>query len=420
MKSLRDTCTDALESVQAGHLSFDEQVAEDCLGLAETIDCSGAPPFNVAKVRDRCSAVFAGTVTSGQTCHSSLAEFVLPFDECDGGYCQRPSDECTGTCVAFLQEGNSCVEDRECGPDLICQSEQCSAPGALGESCENARCDVGLSCLGSPLTCHYRGQPGELCSDEDDCALEAVCDDGRCAADRALGQSCRAESNCEGESYCRIEPPAELGSCTSTLANGSACEIFERCELGYQCGAGEPQTCQLEYAAKDEPCGPFGCQDGLWCSDEASFPGVCLEQASVDEACASPDSCLPGSFCGPDEKCHPFEQPLGEPCLVFDVTCAQGLFCDRETETCQARRDDGQTCNPRAPTDSCRDGLFCACLSSTCPAVSSGHSTDDVCQAQKENGQDCTEAYECAAGRCDDDGKCAAPLPDPEPLQCSR
>ena len=160
----------------------------------------------------------------GSVCHASTCQLVVEGhagDACDDivvgcgmemfcaeGHCRKPvanvgpGGACTGdicapglrcrdsVCAAPPQAGDSCYDDIQCAPGLICptilvQAPRCSAPRQEDEACESTdACDNGLFCDGAiPKTplCHRKGASGEACSEGIPCWAPLTCREGVCS-----------------------------------------------------------------------------------------------------------------------------------------------------------------------------------------------------------------------------------------------
>jgi hypothetical protein len=402
-------CQDARASEKGGYLEFSPERAQTCLTAAEQEACvGGGPLFFRASVNSVCSKVFAGTVAKDGECTS--ADWASEFDECKAGYCNRQTQAgrvCLGSCVPYLNDGDACATGGLCKPGSFCQDGKCGAPRAVGESCASAVCAPPLVCGGMTPTCRDVMPVGGACKDSYDCTWPAGCVKGKCADMLDVGTPCRDFTSCKAGTFCKFTGDAKQ-VCTALVAANKACDPnFDQCVDGYGCTWLEPHVCVKALGAAEEPCGPMGCEAGLWCEYTAPYMGTCHARAGLGEACDNGAACEDGLYCvGDPGKCG---KPGGEgdPCAVFDdPTCVGDLFCARDTVKCTKPRAKGQTCNPYEPLGSCQAGLYCACLNAGCPAVGSAPNPDDVCTAQKANDADCTNAYECKSAYCYN-GKCA-------------
>lgn len=346
------------------------------------------------------------------------------FDECEDGFCVRTEGpagtlDCTGTCVAFRMEGQTCDGSDRCADGLYCIDGECAPGRELGEDCDNATCEVGLSCaLGAPQTCRDPGSAGAACDDEFDCLWPGICAEGVCSLDAAEGEHCRGDDSCQDGLYCHGSEVYEDMECEVPLAMGATCDdTYDQCEDGFACSNSEPRTCVPELAGESETCGPWGCEAGLWCDTSESEAGVCRSRGGEGDECVADGACESGLLCMDDDQCHPVGE-ADEPCAVVNqFSCVQGLFCDRETNLCKPPRGEDETCNAVHPDVSCQEGLYCACLSMYCPSTSVGHNAEDVCAAKLPDGESCLRNEECTSGFCSSALSECAP---PPATNCSR
>jgi len=411
-------CADALVSVEQGFLEYHEDVAFGCVEAAENAACGMGPPFIQAAVKAACGEVFAGTVPLAGEC--AVSETIQLFDECAEGFCVRSAGssglECLGVCTAYKTTGEACAGTDRCVDGLYCAGGECHPPVGLGEDCTERACESDLACAqATPITCRDLGDIGADCSDDYDCSWPLVCSGDLCTDDLEEGERCRGDASCFEGLYCQGAENYADQTCAAPLSAGATCAgPYDRCEDGYVCSFGDPSTCVAAYGAENESCGPYGCDQGLWCDPTMTAEGVCLAQAGENGDCLEHyDSCQSPLLCMSDSSCHPLGG-LDEPCSVSpDMTCVAGLFCDRETDLCKEPRAEGETCNPMFPLDACQDGLYCACLADGCPSVSGDHDPEDLCALQLENGEYCTTGEECSSAYCSPaEDECADPPPD--------
>lgn len=207
-------------------MRLDSCAAVSCLEQIQELDCSDADsPYieNYVQQISSCYDALVGKVATGAPCtingQCGENEFCQPDDEADlcGGTCAdvgltlsgqcgdivcRGDQFCTpenNVCVSKYANGKACEFDYECAYDsecvgnicvaitaglgegadcdsmnalcrigLMCLSEKCTVPGALGDACEFAGCGAGLFCSDSGK-CEERGGAGESCSDDSQC-----------------------------------------------------------------------------------------------------------------------------------------------------------------------------------------------------------------------------------------------------------
>ncbi|MBI2375807.1 MAG: hypothetical protein HYV07_17555 [Deltaproteobacteria bacterium] len=281
--------------------------------------------------------------------------------------------DCAGTCVDLTSGSDDVCDDGSNGlPDLYCerfeldQSGGClppPCPGPLGfvRDCHgkclatasrigDGTCDSGASAREPDFAC------ARLEYDGGDCAVQALCGDGRC--DRP-SESCGA---------C----PLDCGACPVGCGNG-VCQrgLLENC---FTCGA---------------DCGPCVCGDA-----------VCVPGAESCESCARDCGTCP--LCG-DEECSlftssaPYPLSRAESCL----TCATD--CGACGDSC---------CEPHEQRGGCADTRVASCVCALDPTCCSfGWSASCVALAKSSCGlagccvPDCLDAA-CGADGCG--GLCGA------------
>lgn len=406
-------CQDARASEKGGFLEYSSERAALCLQAAQQEPCvGGGPLFFRASVNSVCSKVFAGTVANEGECTS--ADFASEFDECQAGYCNRLTQAgrvCLGNCVPYLKDGDDCSVGGLCKPGSFCQDGKCGAPRAVGESCAAAVCAAPLVCGGATPTCRDVQAVGGVCKDSYDCVWPTGCVKGKCADMLDVGTPCRDFTSCKTGTFCKVTGDAKQ-VCTALIAANKTCDPnFDQCVEGYGCSWAEPHVCVKALGGAEEPCGPNGCEAGLWCEYSAPYTGTCHARVGLGKACDNGAACEDGLYCvGDPGKCG---MPGGEgsPCAVFDdPTCVGELFCARDTVKCTKPRAKGQTCNPFEPLGSCQTGLYCACNNAACPTIGSAPNADDVCAAQKDNDLACNNGFECKSGFCSANKCASAPV----------
>jgi hypothetical protein len=169
--------------------------------------------------------------------------------QCQSGYCAQ-GDQACGVCGALGNPGAVCTVDDNCAPGLLCGGGTCVAPGILGG----------------------------VCSDTQPCAYGLFCGGGVCAS--------------------AAETPG--GDCVAGLP--------ESCDLlaGLDCDDGSSKCASLGFAQSGEPCGLVGstyvfCVEGQCAyATAAATEGLCGafagDGAACDDTtpCEAPARCLSG------------------------------------------------------------------------------------------------------------------------------
>jgi hypothetical protein len=274
----------------------------------------------------------------------------------DGYHCGSSSDCCNGQCNAGFcyhcgtpSSGIPCQRATDCCVDdgAYCSSSNICSP--LGTTEVNAHC----------LSADFCGT-GECAFDAGaDAGNDAGADggplDGRCAS--TVGQ-CTGLGQQPGSGGLPCCP----GTSFSCLPAGSYCA-----------SGNDALLCCSGACSNNNTCAPSGPGDGGVCCMPTGTP--CLNHAS----CYS-NICLEG-LCA--DVAVPY--PQGHPC-VAGADCANGLFCDRITLTCQK-----QFCIPQQPAPGWGG---CGLLSGSTLSLLDGGS----CSMGGFIG--CTKGSDCCSGTC--------------------
>lgn len=233
-----------LALLEAGRLSYDEELARECLDLYESAldECTvfGADEGVIDQIDDTCGDVFSGDAAVGDVCYAD--EECAGDAECNVADCQDQC--CTGTCVAVTplpdaEIGESCAE-AECVSGAYCDTNDvCRAQAQVGESCEGfGSCVTGAVCdldfQTNMGTCVVLPDEGETCDPELFFGIitclrtDNWCDpaDMVCKDKLAVGATCDVEiGGCVDYAYC------DAGTCAALPGEGGACDV----ELGPEC-----------------------------------------------------------------------------------------------------------------------------------------------------------------------------------------
>ncbi len=134
----------------AGHLTFDADAAQACLGLIETFSCGNFTSKDWVDLNRQCLSAMKGNIPVGGTgCTSSI--------ECEQpARCDMSGGGATGTCVAHLQSGDACTDNSQCGDGLTGGPRYCSNietwPFAASGVCQDQKLG-GQECHGMPQEC---------------------------------------------------------------------------------------------------------------------------------------------------------------------------------------------------------------------------------------------------------------------------
>ncbi|MEM9069932.1 MAG: S1 family peptidase [Myxococcota bacterium] len=242
-----------------------------------------------------CAPGAAGSLDIGEDCDADT--------ECVSARCVDPGDGRRRCLAACLGDGGDCLAGEACA----------AAAGACA------------SCVSEDLIAGERGL-GETCTDDAMCGSDLCFDDNGVSY---CSRTCDDDTACEEGFHCRIDrcvrgPRGELGDrcvadadCASTLcaADGErrwcsdACASDETCPDGSRCVRG---SCTPEGALVGENCA----------EDAACASGLCDRNLGVcTRRCGANDACGAGLVCtrveGGEASClPPFRESAGGGCSV--------------------------------------------------------------------------------------------------------
>jgi hypothetical protein len=318
---------------------------------------------------------------------SSCAEGML----CDGAW-EDPPDPYS-YCTSL------CDRDRDCSDEEWCRiwpntfSGTCLPLGdrGEGESCAEDRfaCEEDLYCIseGRYAVC------STICRRESDCDDDFYCaffseELGVCTTvgDRETGDGCGDDPRACGEDVFCIAGWGP-GYNEDAYCSANCTEDSRICEEPFSCeDIGEFGSYCLpdgDAEARDECDGPFDCEYGTFCAyREGDGPGICLP------GCGREGDCLSDEWCAPTGRdggvCIPFgDIDAGDSCEEDRTGCEVGSFCAGDGPICIRECTDDE--------ESCPDGHYC-----TAPGANDRRYCTPF--GETEDGQRCSEAYECEAG----------------------
>ena len=351
--------------------------------------CTSNRPTNVDVELSEIDSIAALFEFSGQRFCQSLFECAIPSDDLRGlviafetqARCRdtyrksRIGSSNAGFPRALLQletEGRVYV-DVDAVQRCFENDDVCSSAGAGFGTCREiiegvvelgADCNVTEECAGEaycdfgantcPGVCTARAAPGEPCDTSDACAGPGVafCDfgansGGHCAVREPVviakrGETCTPTRlnplPCESGTFCDVPKDADSGTCVPPFALGASCDDDDDvCENGALChGPIGSMTCQRpQRLAEGDPC-EYSANEPLRYCDP--FEGLTCGMNGCERI---GDGSL-GSHCGVND---------------FDelVPCNDGLYCNSDTRTCEARHAAGASCerNAECSSDSC-------------------------------------------------------------------
>jgi hypothetical protein len=148
----------------------------------------------------------------------------------------------------LVAENGACSMDADCLDGLTCvgwtsSSEgTCKQPPAIGEACGQGATDGGTLTLNinhpfgthpecatgaycSARKCVAQKNPGDSCTDDEQCAGGKLCRLGVCGdvGDADLNGPCKQNDDCKSGLYCQRPNFTDPGTCQTKLPAGSAC-----------------------------------------------------------------------------------------------------------------------------------------------------------------------------------------------------
>ncbi|HEU5074648.1 MAG TPA: hypothetical protein VFU02_10750 [Polyangiaceae bacterium] len=432
--AIRSACETLPQPIADGDLVFDVELAESC--LPDELVCYSSPR-DLTDVGP-CRGVVHAKGKIGDDCYLPVGWVDQP---CAEGYCDT-SDQCPGTCKAYLPDESPCDGLVPCEPGSACVDTVCTKLPAAGESCE-ASCLHGFPCVEADdgKLCVQPRADGDECDDGHPCVASYGCVEGVCGAKLELGDECLASVQCPDATRCLPYGDSGMNTCQTLPDVGEPCPSGE-CNDALDVSCQDPDPSDDDdtrycgaLGGVDDPCGAYGCRSDLWCYyAENDTDGVCLPLGGPGDFCTTEGTgpfagytpCLsyPNLYICMEEECAP-PGAIGEPCLPTDwQSCAEG-WCSTATSRCVEPGGEGDVCNTTfAYGDACAEGLYCSCEADECyadPLLDHGEcltkkATDALCETSIECSSD-NCAWDGEVGRCAevvDQSACIAPYA-PEP-----
>ena len=302
-----------------------------------------------------------------------IAVIVSPFG-CGSGI-SGFADELEDAVCAAQVECRDFLDMNSCLDATVFDLGQLVAGEAAGRVVFNA--DQTRDCidmLARAAGCDYP----EVTQDE----IDAACD-GVFTGTVELGGECFDNEECLGESSCDL--PCDSDQCCSGTC--VADEIAEPVAIGEDCSAAE--CVAGAYCGEAEICVAVG-NEGEACPNTGSSNGAkyCAGDLFCDGYDLGPHTCVRPAAEG--EECNP---TLWRPCGRRD------LWCSRTDNTCQIKKEAGETCDFEAFDKECAG--YAPCFY-------------DVCVARPRINQSCDAAVDtCSGDLVCDSGHCRLPEADP-------
>ena len=276
-----------------------------------------------------------------------------------------------------------------CGNGLTDPNEACDDGNVLPGDCCSATCEFeasGSACGDASDT---------VCDNPDTCDGAGACQDNNepgTTVCRAVAGVCDVEELCDGAGSCPADGFVSAG--TECLAAAGVCDVAEEC-------TGSSATCPADGANLTSEC--------------RASAGIC----DVAESCSDASDNCPadgfqpdGTSCDDSNVCTTSDECTGGVCQGDLNTCGDGIV---QNGTCGEECDDGNTNNGDCCSSICQfeaSGSGCGDPSDTeCdnPDTCDGAGTCDInneadASVCGDQGVDCLEDDECAAGSCQDNG----------------
>lgn len=278
-------------SLEAGRTRFDEDRAEECVELIRDSSCEQS--LEEVTSAEACR-VLVGQRQDGEAC--------LINEDCGvASYCALETERAVcdaGTCKPLPGLGEKVPgynNIHDCAPGLSPdENSVCQPTSGENGPCQNSlRCAVGLTCDMGLQQCRRRGRVGESCGGgERPCLSHLRCAEGSCRELANVGESCTLSrqwgsswtSDCKRDLFCDAAPDTSQGTCQTRRGKGSECRDYSECQTGLFCDqrAGQQsRTCQ-EGVGVGGKCDTATCAPGLTCNLETN---TCARRGQEGEAC---------------------------------------------------------------------------------------------------------------------------------------
>ncbi|HQP34812.1 MAG TPA: MYXO-CTERM sorting domain-containing protein [Polyangiaceae bacterium] len=358
--------------------------ASACVGACNQCDATGTCVLSTGPGSPSCNGILCDGAQAD--CPASCASDAACAD---GYFCAIG-----GSCQPRKALGQACNLNTDCAQAGCreCASDQC-----VDNFCCNSSCSGGCdTCSATPGTCTILGAkeiglppcspyvcdgvggscPG-TCTNDDVCAANAYCNGSACALKKSLGVACVSGSECLS-TFCAD------GVCCDKPCSG-ACDV---CGSNGECvnapGTGAPSCAPYLCTGAESGC-PLGCSSDSRCVQGYYCNGACTPKADLGQSCTAGSQCASG-FCADSVCCNAACDGACDTCNLagecVNVTGSGSPPCG--SYLCTGMTSD---CPTACVTDNqCADGYFCG--------------TGGKCLLQKNPGQACNSATDCAQPGC--------------------
>lgn len=190
----------------------------------------------------------------------------------------RPLLNTCFTLPGKTEEGKACMVNAQCS------STYCAhAPGAGCGTCK------------TPL------KEGADCKDHESCGIDQVCDAGKCAKAKKVGDACKDSKDGakDADVFCQYaDATCVKGKCAAKAKSGEACDAAgkeaAKCALGLVCDA-TTKKCAAPAKKETEACSETApCERGLYCDSTSK---QCAKRKDYKAECSKDEECLSGTRC---------------------------------------------------------------------------------------------------------------------------
>lgn len=307
--------------------------AETCVAVTcveEGGACSAEDPSQACMDYNSCNDGICGFVEGSKCSYSYCSETL---------YCNSEEDKC----YKKKGEGEAC-EGRnyygDCQKGLFCNTTYSTpsvclpVPQKLGDACGGMNyyqspCPEGTTCHNSVCK-NYPSTVGAACEEDVGCDGESLYCDGTCKEYPKAGEECYDSQYCFAGLYCNDE-----NKCTALPGENEECRIgYPECADDLYCN--DESKC-VKLPGENEKCLGYECAKDFYCNRADS---MCKPLPGPGESCAENGDCKDGSICTVPDDADPYcdspdyAAPAGAKCFNGNLRCADGLACNRDTDTC--------------------------------------------------------------------------------------
>lgn len=260
--------------------------------IVSLVACGTGTPLDGALTGGTVTPTGSSGTLDDATCAKNLAyaEAECAYLVRCGGYGQTSGEACSRARAGGLNERavtkkipanvDDCIAEMNapgCGPTPTCATLVRTTPAALGESCKDVSCGVGLTCTNR--VCAARSAEGGPCNYSSDGCLEGLgCPGTKCV-------KIDATSDCRDDDDCATARDAntgyELGARDNRLRTDFLCSDATHKCFAVARGIGQGQAC-----GKGKVCA-----EGFFCKYATRDDGTCEVPTKIGDHCVEGDGC---------------------------------------------------------------------------------------------------------------------------------